>query len=260
MPDRQVGDAHRRVGLVDVLAAGAGRAVGVDADVGVVHLDVDVLRLRQHRDGGGRGVDTALRLGLRHPLHAVHAALELQPPEDAVAADRGDDLLVAAHLAFALALHLDLPAVGRRVALVHAEEIAGEDRRLVAAGAGAHLEDRRGVLVGVARRQQQGERVLQRRLGLGKLGQLVACELGHLGVVAGAERLQLGALALQRVQPLGGLGDRLQLGVLLGEPHQLGPVAGRAHARLHFLEAGENLFEPGLGKAHGRFSYSVCRN
>ena len=102
--------------------------------------------------------------------------------------------------------------------------------------------------------------MLQRRLGLVELGQLVAGELGHLRVVAGGQRLQLGALALQRCQPLGGLGDRLQLGVLLAEPHELGPVAGRAHPRLHFLEAGENLFEPGLGEAHGRFSYSVCRN
>src|SRR5262249_8407957 len=38
-----VGDAHGRVGLVDVLAAGAGGAVGVDAQVGVVDLDLDTL-------------------------------------------------------------------------------------------------------------------------------------------------------------------------------------------------------------------------
>jgi hypothetical protein len=37
---RQVGDAHRRVGLVDVLAAGARGAEGVDAQVGRVDVDV----------------------------------------------------------------------------------------------------------------------------------------------------------------------------------------------------------------------------
>ena len=37
---RQVRDAHRRVGLVDVLAAGARRAERVDAQVGRVDLDV----------------------------------------------------------------------------------------------------------------------------------------------------------------------------------------------------------------------------
>ena len=58
-------------------------AHGVDAQILVVDLDVDLLGLRQHRDGRGRGVDAALRLGLRHALHAVHAGLELQLGEGA---------------------------------------------------------------------------------------------------------------------------------------------------------------------------------
>ena len=41
-------------------------------------VDVDLLGLGQHQHAGGAGVDAALRLGDRHPLHAVHAALELQ--------------------------------------------------------------------------------------------------------------------------------------------------------------------------------------
>ena len=47
---RQVGQAHRRVGLVDVLAAGARRAVGVDAQVLLVDLDLvgDVFEERHH--------------------------------------------------------------------------------------------------------------------------------------------------------------------------------------------------------------------
>ena len=39
--------------------------------------DVDLLGLGQHRDGGRRGVDAALALGDRHPLHPVRAALVL---------------------------------------------------------------------------------------------------------------------------------------------------------------------------------------
>ena len=58
-------------------------AVGVDAQVGVVDLDLDVLDLGQHGDGGGGGVDAALRLGVGHPLHPMHAAFELQPAEHA---------------------------------------------------------------------------------------------------------------------------------------------------------------------------------
>ena len=79
MPVGQVRDAHRGVGGVDALAARAGRAVDVDAQVVRVDRDVDVLGLGQHEHAGGGGVDPALRLGRRHPLHAVHAALVLQP-------------------------------------------------------------------------------------------------------------------------------------------------------------------------------------
>ena len=77
---RDVGDPDGRVGGVDALAAGAAAAEDVDAQVVLVDLDVDVLGLGHHQHAGGAGVDAALRLGDRHPLHAVDAALELQQP------------------------------------------------------------------------------------------------------------------------------------------------------------------------------------
>ena len=67
------------------LAAGPGRAVDVDAQVVRVDLDLDLLGLGRDQHAGGGGVDAALRLGGRHPLHAVHAALVLQPGPDALA-------------------------------------------------------------------------------------------------------------------------------------------------------------------------------
>ena len=89
---RNVGDAHRRVGLVDVLAAGAGGAEGVDAQVGRVEIDVlDLVDFRHHRHGARRGVDAALGFGHRHALHTVAAGFELEPLIDTVAADAGDD-------------------------------------------------------------------------------------------------------------------------------------------------------------------------
>ena len=48
-----VRDAHGRVGRVDALAARAGRAVRIDAQVLGLNLDVDLVGLGQHRDGGG---------------------------------------------------------------------------------------------------------------------------------------------------------------------------------------------------------------
>src|SRR5690606_6648162 len=57
---RQVGDAHGRVGLVDVLPAGAGGTECVDADVGRIDDDIaDLVRFRQYGNGAGRGVDAA---------------------------------------------------------------------------------------------------------------------------------------------------------------------------------------------------------
>ena len=79
------------------------RSLGVD-------LHVDLLGLGQHGDGDGRGVDAALRLGRRHALHAVDAALVLQPGEDAAALDLGDRALDPAELALVVFHHLELPA------------------------------------------------------------------------------------------------------------------------------------------------------
>ena len=138
----QVRDADRRVGLVDVLAAGAGGAEGVDAQLGrIEHHLVDRVGLGQHRHRAGRGVDAALRLGLGHALHAMAAGLELELRVRALPDDARDHFLVAAELGGALRNDLHLPALALGVARVHAEQVAGEKRRFVAAGAGAHLEE-----------------------------------------------------------------------------------------------------------------------
>jgi hypothetical protein len=124
-----------------VLAAGAARAQRVDLEVGFVDFDIDVAGLGQHGDGGGRRVDAALGFGVGHALYAVHARFEFELGEGAAAADFGNDLLEAPHGAFARRNHLDLPALVGGIAFVHAEKIAGEERGLVAAGAGADLHD-----------------------------------------------------------------------------------------------------------------------
>src|SRR5574343_984814 len=96
---RQVGDAHRRVGLVDVLAASTGGTEGVDAQVGRVEVDVlDLVGFRHHGNGARRGVDAPLGFGLRHALHAVAAGVELQARISAVAGQPADDFAVAAEL------------------------------------------------------------------------------------------------------------------------------------------------------------------
>ena len=57
------------------------------------------------------------------------------------ALDARHDFLVAAVFAGVSLKDFDVPAAAFGVAQIHAEQVAGEDRRFVAAGAGAHFED-----------------------------------------------------------------------------------------------------------------------
>ncbi len=99
-------------------------------------------------------MNPALGLGCRYALHAVCAGLELEAGEHAPADDAADHLTVAAVLARALADRLDLPPLRFGVASVHAQQVTDEDRRFVAAGAGADLEEDVALVARIARQQQ----------------------------------------------------------------------------------------------------------
>src|SRR3546814_5025919 len=66
--------------------------------------------------------------------------LELQACVRAAPLDAGDDLAEAAVLAGAGRFDFDPPALALGVARIHAQQVAGEDRRLATAGAGADLQ------------------------------------------------------------------------------------------------------------------------
>ena len=157
------------------------RSVSIRRSV-VVDGDVDVLGLGQHGDGRGRGVDAAGRFGVGHALHAVHAGFEFELGEGAAAADFGDDLLEAAHRAFAGGHDLDLPALLGGVALVHAEQIAGEQRRLVAAGAGADFEDDVALVHRVLGEEREPQLLFERRAPRFELRPFRLGDGAHFGV------------------------------------------------------------------------------
>ena len=195
---RQVGDADRGVGGVDALAAGAGGAVDVDAQVVGVDLDLDLLGLGVDEHAGGAGVDAALRLGDGHPLHAVHAALVLQPGPHALVALglHGDrDVLVAAEVGVLGVDDLGLPADALGVAQVHPQQVAGEQRGLLAALARLDLQDDVLVVVGVARDQQVLEPLLQPRDALLELGRLLGERRVLGGQLLGGGQVVAGRLA-----------------------------------------------------------------
>jgi hypothetical protein len=219
---RQVGDADRAVGLVDVLTAGAAGAEGVDAQLGRVQRHfLGLVGLGQDRDGAGAGVDAALRLGHRHTLHAVPAGLELEPRVDVVPFDAQHHFLVAAQIAAALAHQLGLPAAALAVAQVHAREVGGEQGRLVAAGAGADFEEGVARVVRVAR-QQRGLQLQVQPVDIGaRLGDLLLRHLGHVRLVEYGLRVGEVALTL------------FELAKLLDQPGDLGVLARQLAKALH---------------------------
>ncbi len=103
-------------------------------------------------------MDSPLRLGRRHALHAVHPTFELQARENAAPGNLGDDFLVSAGRPLARRQHLDLPALRLGVFDIHAEQIAGEQRRLIAACSAPHLQNGVAIVGCVLRKQRDSDR------------------------------------------------------------------------------------------------------
>ncbi len=229
-----MGDAYRRVGSVDALAAGARGAVGIDAQVRLLDVDVDVVCLGKNGDGSRRGLDAALALCLGDALDAVNAGLVLHDRVDLVAGHLELNGLEATGLGRAAGQDLDLPALGRGKALVHLKEVAGKDGSLVAARGTADLDDGVLVVVGVGRDQQDLDVVLEG----GEL--LLVCrdvllQHGLLVCIRGfAQHLFGGVDVVEGAKVLAGLLDKLGLAcVLFGQAGVLFGV-GR-HGRVHEL-------------------------
>ena len=154
MPVGEVGDAHRRVGGVDVLAAGAGRPVGVDAHIGLADLDLDrIVDDRIDPDAGEGGVAARIAVIGRDAHQAVDARLGLQPAIGIVALDQDGGGLDAGLFAVMDFQHLDLEAAALGPARVHAQQHRRPVLALGAAGAGMDFEI--GVVgVGLARQHR----------------------------------------------------------------------------------------------------------
>ena len=104
------------------------------------------------------------RFGHRHALDAMDAAFEFQLGVGAAALHFQGRVLDAAQIAFGAGPSLRCVQPCRlAIALIHAQQIGGEQGRLVAAGAGADFHDGRGGIGGVPRQQLDLQFVIQRR-------------------------------------------------------------------------------------------------
>ena len=217
----QVGDAHRAVGGVDVLPARTRRAIHVDAQVGrFVDLDIHILRLRQHSNRRGGGVDAPTAFGGGHTLDAVDAAFELHPREHTGAGDRRHDFLETANIGGVGGDHFDLPPLLLGIFGIHAEQVACEQCRFVPASACADFQHRGARIGGVAGQQLQRQRPFgDRKLLLEDLHFLLR-HFAHQGiglriVPAPRHRVERHQFLPQPAHLMRGARDRFQLGILL---------------------------------------------
>jgi hypothetical protein len=233
-PRRDVVDAHGRVGRVDGLAARAARAHDVDLEVLGIDLDLDVLDLRHDGHRRRRGVDASLRLGRGHALHAVHARLVLELREGALAVDADDHLAQAARRGARAREQLDLPAPPLGEARVHAEEIGGEQGRLLAARAGADLEQDVLVVVGILGHEQHLHLLLEHLLLREEVLLLLVRHVAHLRVLLQLARVVGAAHDLAVLAQL--LDELAQIRVLLREALQLALVGEHGRVAEHRRE------------------------
>ncbi|MNT04166.1 hypothetical protein D3C72_1387340 [compost metagenome] len=251
-PRRQVGDAHGGIGLVDVLAARAAGTERVDAQV--IGVDDDFRHLvgfGHDRHGAGRRVDATLRFGGGHALHAVRTGLELQAAIGAVAVNTRDHFLVAAQFRGAFRHQLDAPAARFRIARVHAQQVAREQRAFIATRARADFQEHAAPVIGVARQQQQLQRAFQ-------AFQLASARLdlvfGHgLHVRVGQHFLRRRQVFLGAGEGGEGLDHGFQLGAFareLAETVHIGRGFRLGEQRVHLDQAVTQMLQPA---AHGRF-------
>ena len=98
---RQVRDADSRISFVNVLSTGARCTEGIDTQIGRIDRHrFQRIRFRHHRHGARRGVDTSLRFGFGHALHAVTTRFELERRIGALPNDAENDFLIPAQIGF----------------------------------------------------------------------------------------------------------------------------------------------------------------
>ena len=237
---RQMRDAHRGGRLVDVLAALAGRAEHVDAQVVVLDLDLDVLvdhRVDEHR--GERGMAPGLRVERGDPHQPVHALLGLQQPVRVLAPDLDLGGLDAGLVARRGVQHLHGEPVPLGPAHVHPHQHLGPVLRLGAPGARVDRQQRVADIIGTLQQVLQLERFeLSRDRGRLRLEPALHFEV-HMGVRL-HELGQLAPLVHTLAQRVIGLEPALQsLGLLDDGARALriGPQPAVRHGVLQLGEA-----------------------
>jgi hypothetical protein len=229
-------DAHRGIRLVDVLAAGAGRAVGVHLQVVVVDLDLArLLDDGRDLDAGERRLAAVGAVEGRQPHQPVDALLRRVEAVGVLAGDAEGGGLDARLLSGGGLEQLDLEAAPLRPAHLHAQDHLRPVLRVGPAGAGVDGHQRVAGVVLAAEQPlllQLAEPPLDRLERLVELGRELGILLRELGQplevvrVGGEPREHVEAPLCARV-----------LGADARGPLRLVPEPGLAHLRLERAQA-----------------------
>ena len=177
-------------------------------------------------------MNAALTFRYGHSLHAVDARLPAHRAVRALAFDLEDCFLHPTQRSVGLRDDFDSPATSFGEARVHAVQIGGEDRCLVAAGAASDL-DNGGPIVQRIVRNECGLYLLDQRLdGHLESDRFGLCFLRHLGVIRVDELAGFRELVLVLLESVPHFDQGLQMPVL---------AAQRGHALLvpYALRIGE---------------------
>src|SRR6266511_653119 len=168
-------------------------------------------------------------------------AFELEHGERPVALDREDRLLDPSAARLARLQHLRLEAAAVGIALQHARDLGGPERRLVSARGAPHLDDHVLLVERILRRHRDAQLLLERRRTLLELGD----QLAEIAVAAG--RLEVVVHGAPLLRELRRLLELLQLAAALrGLPMVV--VDGRiGHPLLQLPVGAFDLVDESLG-------------
>ena len=93
---RQVGNAHCGIRGINALSTRARSAVGINTQIFLRNLNINLVRLRQNRYSSRGRLDAPLGFSLGNTLHTVHAALKLHNRVDLIACNLELDSLETA--------------------------------------------------------------------------------------------------------------------------------------------------------------------
>ena len=96
-------------------------------------------------------MDPTLGFGFGDPQHPVRAGFELEVTVDILSGHSADQFLVTAMLAGTFRQNLYRPTLMLGVAVIHPEQIAGKDRRLIATGTRSDLKENITAVIGILR-------------------------------------------------------------------------------------------------------------